>query len=197
MIGAGELVLTAGPWTASLVADLRLPLVVERQPVCWFDPAVPVSEVSVGRLPVWLMATEDDGTFYGFPNDPELGLKVSHHHSGVVADAETVDRAVADGDVERIRAFIRARMPAADGRLRASTVCLYTNTPDDEFIIDRHPVAPGVAFASACSGRGFKFAPLLGDILADFLIDGVTERPIAVFQGDRFASRLRPDTTKR
>ncbi len=183
--GADHVVLAAGPWVGDLVPDLALPLLVERQPVCWFRPAVPPADVGVGRLPIWLMAT-DDGTFYGFPHDPELGLKVSHHHSGVMVDPETVDREVRPADVERIRTFIRARMPVADGPLTTSRVCLYTNTLDDRFIVDRHPAAPGVAFASACSGHGFKFAPLIGDILADLVTDGATEWPIEPFRADRF-----------
>ena len=183
--GADHLVLAAGPWVGDFVPDLGLPLVVERQPVCWFEPAVPAADVGVGRLPIWLMAT-DDGTFYGFPHDPELGLKVSHHHSGVIVDPDEVDREVRPTDVARIRAFIRERMPAADGQLTASRVCLYTNTPDDRFVIDRHPAAPGVAFASACSGHGFKFAPIIGDILADLVTDGATDWPIEPFRADRF-----------
>lgn len=186
VVAADHLVLTAGPWVGDLVPDLRLPLVVERQPVCWFAPTVPVEDVGIGRLPIWLMAT-DGGTFYGFPHDPELGLKVSHHHSGVVVDPETVDREVRPADVERIRAFIRGRMPAADGPLATSRICQYTNTPDDRFVIDRHPTTPGVAFASACSGHGFKFAPLIGDILADLVIDGATSWPIDAFRAGRFA----------
>jgi sarcosine oxidase len=191
-VGADRLVLTSGPWIGTLVPELALALVVERQPVCWFEPAVPVADVGVGRLPVWLMATADGGTFYGFPHDPERGLKVSHHHSGEVADPETVDRTVRPADVERIRAFIRSRMPAADGMLRTSSVCLYTNTPDEEFVIDRHPAAPGVAFASACSGHGFKFAPIVGDILADLVTTGATEWPIAGFQAHRFRAEATP-----
>jgi sarcosine oxidase len=190
-IAAGErLVLTAGPWVGGLVPDLRVPLVVERQPVCWFEPSLPPAEVGVGRLPVWLFATTD-GTFYGFPHDPELGLKVAHHHSGVVADPDEVDRTVGETDVAPIRSFITSRMPAADGRLRTSLVCLYTNTPDDEFVIDRHPAAPGVAFASACSGHGFKFAPLVGNILADLVVDGSTEWDIEAFRADRFSEPTR------
>lgn len=187
VVRAGRIVLTAGPWIGELVADLRLPLTVERQPVCWFTPPVSAAsaDVSVGRLPVWLMTT-DDGTFYGFPFDPELGLKVSHHHSGELVEPDALDREVRPADVERIRAFVRARMPAADGPLSSSTVCLYTNTPDDRFVIDRHPVEPGVAFASACSGHGFKFAPLIGDILADLVTDGATEWPIEPFRAERF-----------
>lgn len=186
VLGAERLVLTAGPWLGDLLADLELPLAVERQPVCWFAPAVPAAEVSVGRLPIWLYDTPDGGMFYGFPHDPELGLKVSHHHSGEVVGAETVDRDVRPVDVERIRRFIRARMPAAAGALVSSTVCLYTNTPDDEFVVDRHPAAPGVAFASACSGHGFKFAPLIGEMLADLVVDGATSWPLDAFRAGRF-----------
>ena len=188
VLGAAHLVLTAGPWLADLVPDLALPLAVERQPVCWFTPAVPVAEVSAGRLPIWLMDTPAGGTFYGFPFDPELGLKVSHHHSGEIVAAEAVDRDVRPVDVERIRAFIETRMPAAAGPLSHATVCLYTNTPDDEFVIDRHPAAPGVAFASACSGHGFKFAPIVGAILADLATTGATPWPVDGFRADRFAA---------
>ncbi|HET7702841.1 MAG TPA: N-methyl-L-tryptophan oxidase [Candidatus Limnocylindrales bacterium] len=186
VLGAERMILTTGPWLGDLVADLDLPLAVERQPVCWFAPAVPDADVAVGRLPIWLYDTEDDGTFYGFPHDPELGLKVSHHHSGEVVGAETVDREVRLADVERIRRFIRARMPAADGPLTSSTVCLYTNTPDDEFVVDRHPEVSGVAFASACSGHGFKFAPLIGEMLADLAVNGATDLPIEPFRSARF-----------
>jgi sarcosine oxidase len=78
-------------------------------------------------------------------------------------------------------------MPAMDGPVAGSTVCLYTNAPDDEFVIDRHPAAPGVAFASACSGHGFKFAPIVGEILADLAMAGTTTWEIAPFRFRRFS----------
>jgi sarcosine oxidase len=134
---------------------------------------------------MWLWSTED-GTFYGFPPDLDLGLKVAHHHSGVLVDPEDVDREVNAADETRIRAFLRTNMPAVDGALRTSSICLYTNAPDDEFVIDRHPVAPGVAFASACSGHGYKFAPVVGEILADLVTTGSTTWPIEAFRADRF-----------
>ncbi|GAC1665497.1 MAG: N-methyl-L-tryptophan oxidase [Candidatus Limnocylindrales bacterium] len=186
VVAAERLVLTAGPWLGDLVPDMGLPLAVERQPVCWFAPAVPAADVALGRLPIWLFDTQHDGTYYGFPHDPELGLKVSHHHSGEVVGPDAVDRDVRRRDVERVRRFIRARMPVADGPLISSTVCLYTNTPDAEFIVDVHPTAPGVAFASACSGHGFKFAPLIGEILADLVMDNATSWPIDAFRAARF-----------
>src|SRR4051812_13371886 len=185
-VGAAHLVIAAGPWTQTFVPDLALPIAVEREPVAWFDPVVPPASVAVGRLPVWLIGTPEDGYFYGFPYDDTLGLKVSHHHWGTFTEAETIDRVFRPADEARVRAFLGRRMPGADGPLRTSTVCMYANTPDLAFVIDRHPAAAGVAFASACSGHGFKFAPLVGEILADLVLDGSTPWPIAPFRAERF-----------
>ena len=187
--GADYLVIAAGAWTGSFVPDLRLPLEVERVPVFWFEPKVPVAEVSIGRLPIWILDTAADGSFYGFPYDEEAGLKVARHHSGEVVDPATVDRTEQAADVERVRAFSRSSFPAADGPLRGSLVCLYTNTPDLGFVIDRHPTVPGVAFASACSGHGFKFAPVIGEVLADLALTGSTNQPIEPFRASRFGTR--------
>ncbi len=185
--GADLLVIAAGAWTGHFVPDLRLPLEVERMPVFWFEPDVPVADVSVGRLPMWLMDTGAEGIFYGFPYDPAAGLKVSRHHSGEVIDPDAIDRAEHPADVERVRAFMRRHMAAANGPLREATVCLYTNTPDFNFVIDVHPAVPGVAFASACSGHGFKFAPVVGEILADLVVGTPTALPIDRFSAGRFA----------
>jgi sarcosine oxidase len=184
--GADYLVIAAGAWTGSFLPDLRLPLEVERVPVFWFEPKVPVAEVSLGRLPIWILDTAADGSFYGFPYDEEAGLKVARHHSGEMVDPATVDRTERAADVERVRAFSRSSFPAADGPLRGSLVCLYTNTPDLGFVIDRHPTTSGVAFASACSGHGFKFAPVIGEALADLATRGATALPIEPFRASRF-----------
>ena len=181
-----RLVIAAGPWAGERLSDLRLPLVVERQPVAWFAPVADAEAVSAERFPVWLWADPDGLTHYGFPFDPELGLKVARHHTGERTDPDSVDRIVNEADLAGLRRFIRARMPGASERLTASTVCLYTNTPDDRFVIDRHPVAAGVAFASACSGHGFKFAPVIGAILADLVVDGSTSWDISPFRAGRF-----------
>jgi sarcosine oxidase len=185
---ADYLVIAAGAWTGNFVPGLHLPLEVERLPVFWFEPDVPAEDVSIGRLPMWLLDTGADGIFYGFPYDVEAGLKVSRHHSGDVVDADAVDRSEHAADVERVRSFMRRHMPRANGPLREATVCLYTNTPDYHFVIDVHPTVPGVAFASACSGHGFKFAPVIGEILADLAVIGSTTLPIASFRASRFAA---------
>ncbi len=130
--------------------------------------------------------TYRDGQDHRLPYDPEAGLKVSRHHSGEVVDPDRVDRTEHVADVERVRAFMHQNMPGADGPVREAFVCLYTNTPDFGFVIDVHPAVPGVAFASACSGHGFKFAPVVGEILADLALDGSTLLPIAPFRARRF-----------
>lgn len=183
--GAEHLVLTTGPWIGEFVPDLRLPLVVEREVPMWFRPTVDPASVGADRLPIWVL--RDDATmFYGIRHDPALGLKVSIHHWGTFVEPDAVDRTVGTAEVDRVRAFLRRRMPAADGPLVHAEVCLYTNTPDETFVIDRHPTAPGVAFASACSGHGFKFAPVIGEILADLVLDGATGWEIGPFRRDRF-----------
>jgi sarcosine oxidase len=187
-----RLVLTAGAWIDDFLPDLRLPLWVERVPLFWFEPTVPAQELGVGRLPVWIMDTSFDGAYYGFPYDPEAGLKVARHHSGERCDPSTVDRSDRPADVERVRTFLRRHFPAADGALRGGSVCMYANTPDLDFIVDAHPDFPNVVFASACSGHGFKFAPVIGETLADLAIDGRTDRPIDFLRASRFAGAASP-----
>jgi sarcosine oxidase len=189
-VGGGELlVLAAGPWTSRFVPDLALPLAVERQPVVWLEPAsgATAARLLLDDLPLWLWATEA-GTMYGFPWDDELGLKVALHHGGATVDPDAVERTVLSADEEVVRRFVRERMPAMDGQVRGSTVCLYTNAPDDEFVIDRHPAGRGVAFASACSGHGFKFAPIVGEILADLVMGRSSPWSLDPFRAGRFRS---------
>jgi sarcosine oxidase len=184
----GAVAIAAGAWTSYFVPDLGLPLEVERQSVLWFEPPA-AATTALERLPVWIFDTTFDGAFYGFPYDPSLGLKVARHHSGeVLASADDVDRTEHTADVERIRAFSRRHMPVADGPVRGSMVCLYTNTPDLHFVIDTHPAVEGVAFASACSGHGFKFAPVVGEILADLSLTGSSDRPIELFRANRLVA---------
>jgi sarcosine oxidase len=184
---AGHLVIAAGAWTSSFVADLELPLAVERVPVFWFEPEGGPAGPAGDDLPVWIVETAFDGAFYGFPYSRATGLKVARHYSGEIVDPETVDRAEHPADVERVRAFGRHHMPViADAPLTASMVCLYTNAPDLHFVLDTHPAVPHVAFASACSGHGFKFAPAIGEILADLALTGATSHPIDQFRASRF-----------
>jgi len=178
---ARTVILTAGAWMGRLV---RLPLWVERVPLFWFEPRSP--EARWEGLPVWLVDT-DAGMFYGFPYLADQGLKVARHHSGARCDPDAIDREIAEGEDEPARAFLRRHLPdAAHSDLRAAKVCMYTNTPDGHFVVDR--AAPDVLYASACSGHGFKFASVVGEILADLAIDGATRHPIGLFSASRLST---------
>ena len=161
---ARQLIVTAGAWNSSLFPEL--PLGVERQVLFWFDHASAPEVLTPERCPVHLWQFDGRRFFYGFP-DLGNGVKAAFHHGGEITTVDTVRRDVAAAEVEDIRAVLRRLLPAADGNLRASTVCVYTNTPDEHFLIDRHPAHSQVRIVSACSGHGFKFAPVIGEILAD------------------------------
>jgi sarcosine oxidase len=165
---ARQLIISAGAWVASLLPGMRLPFRVERQVQHWFEPAGDADAFSPQRCPVHLWQFDGGRFFYGLP-DQGAGVKMAFHHGGETTTASEVRREVAPAEVSEMRAAVRRFAPAADGRLLASTVCLYTNTPDEHFWIDRHPAEPRVLVASPCSGHGFKFAPVVGELLADWV----------------------------
>lgn len=182
---ADRLVITAGAWAGRVLAGLGLPLTVLRKVLLWFGTSAPAS-LRRDVFPVY-MAETPGGLFYGFPVIDGLGHKVARHDGGeLVGDPEALDRAVTDADAEECRAFLRAHLPAADGALRAGKVCLYTVTPDHHFVIDLHPGRPQVVIAAGFSGHGFKFASVVGEVLADLAENGRTDLPVGMFRIARF-----------
>jgi sarcosine oxidase len=171
---AKQLIVTAGAWVGSLLPGLPLPFSVERQVLHWFDPASDAGAFAPERCPIHLWQFDAGRFFYGFP-DLGTGVKVAFHHDGEATTADGIRREVAAQEVDAVRAVLRRFIPAADGPLRASVVCPYTNTPDEHFWIDRHPAQPRVWVASPCSGHGFKFAPVVAEVLAD-LVQGKPQR---------------------
>jgi sarcosine oxidase len=165
---AQQLVISAGAWVASLLPGLRVPFGVERQVLHWFEPVRDAAAFAPGRCPIHLWQFDGERFFYGFP-DRGAGVKLAFHHGGDTTAADTVQRDVAAAEVAEVRRAVRRFVPAADGRLLASSVCLYTNTPDEHFWLDRHPAHANVIVASPCSGHGFKFAPVIGEIVADLV----------------------------
>ena len=161
---AKQLIVTAGAWISALFPDL--PLRVERQVLFWFDHASGSELFAPERCPIHLWQFDGRRFFYGFPDFGD-GVKVAFHHGGDDTTVDTMRAEVSDGEVEDIGFAVRRFLPAAAGTLRATTVCMYTNTPDEHFWIDRHPRHPQIMIASACSGHGFKFSPVIGEILAD------------------------------
>jgi len=180
--GARRLVITAGAWLSRLLPQFAPHLSVERNVLFWFEPLR--DREAFAKLPVYIVE-DTDRLYYGFPYDPASGLKMAGLHFGERVDPDTVDREPNATDEERVRSWLRRRMPLANGERRRAQVCLYTNSPDGHFIIDRD--GP-VTYASACSGHGFKFASAVGEILADLTIAGRSSRDIAFLSSNRLAS---------
>jgi monomeric sarcosine oxidase len=183
---ADRLVVTGGAWNVHLLAALGLPLEVRRKPVLWFEsdrPDLIVPDV----FPCWI-AECDLGHPYGLPQVDVPGFKAGMHSGGEPVDPETLDREVHPADVETaLGPFLQRYMHHVTGRLTQSAVCMYTMTPDENFIIDRHPEHGNVVFAAGFSGHGFKFTPVVGEHLADLALDPAA-RPRPLFALDRFAA---------
>ena len=193
---AGRLVLAAGAWAGELLdpggaAGFALPLAVERQVVYWFEPAAGrAAAFAPERCPVYLWEYDPGHFFYGFP-DAGDGVKVGLHHDGEPTTAEAVRRDVGAAEASAMRALLARLMPDAAGRLLDASVCLYTNTPDEHFVIDTLPHEPRVILASACSGHGFKFASALGEVLADLATTGRSAFDLTPFRATRFGPHSR------
>lgn len=179
-----RLVLAAGPWITELVPQLASKLQVERQVLLWFDVGEE-NTFSPERLPIHLWEYEPDLMFYGFPNLGD-GLKLALHHQGEITNPEHADRSLRESDVAQMRDLMRRYLPkAANANLLRGAVCLYTNSPDGHFIIDRHPAHPNVVVASPCSGHGFKFASAVGEVLAQLACDEKPPLDLGLFAFDR------------
>ena len=187
VVEASAVIVTAGARVKSLIPDLPAPLRVTRQVLAWFEPR-DATMLSSDRFPVFMIESPH-GFHYGFPMDPHRGVKLGkHHHLDETVDPDNYNRTVSQRDERAIRVALENYIPAADGKLVASTTCLYTMAPDGDFIIDALPEWPQVVIGSPCSGHGFKFAPLIGEILADLATKGETSRDISRFRLARFAT---------
>ncbi len=189
---AERLVVTAGAWAPKLLADLGLPLEVTRQILFWFDPIGGVEPFLPDRFPVYIWEPEDGNSFYSMPahEGPDGGVKVAFFRAdGTPADPDTIDREVHDHEVDFIRSYLNKYVPALDGELLYARTCMYTNTPDEHFVISTHPEYQQVAIAAGFSGHGFKFCGVVGEILADLVTAGETDHPIGLFSPTRLGTR--------
>jgi sarcosine oxidase len=181
---AGTAIVAAGPWLKKLMPNCA-PLRVTRQIMAWFAPKDPTL-FTPDRFPVFLLESRH-GIHYGFPLLGEAGVKIAkHYHRDETVDPDAYARGVTVEDEEVVRAAIADHLPAADGPLVAAKSCLYTMTPDGHFILDRLPHCPAIIIASPCSGHGFKFAPVIGEILADLVESGTARHDISRFRLSRF-----------
>jgi monomeric sarcosine oxidase len=182
---AARLIVTAGAWAGRLLDSLGLRLEVRRKAVMWHDATDARTDADAG-FPCYLFEVQH-GVFYGFPAIDDRGLKAAEHSGGeAVADPSAVDRTLRDADRLHVEEFLHAHLPSARTPCREHSVCLYTMSPDEHFLVDKHPRYDQVVFAAGLSGHGFKFAPVLGAALADLAIHGATRRPIEFLSVRRF-----------
>jgi sarcosine oxidase len=184
---ADRLVFCGGPWTGKLVRDLGVELVVTRQVLGWTWPRRP-ELFALNTFPVWGVEAPDGSLSYGFPMIPDNpGLKVARHGRGAVTDPDQVVRACTPADEVEVHEILNRNLPDGNGPLLSMRVCLYTNSPDGHFIVDRHPKHPRVTLACGFSGHGFKFASVMGEVLADLATRGATDLPARFLGLRRFA----------
>jgi sarcosine oxidase len=184
-IDADGAIVATGPWTKSLMPELNLPLRVTRQVVGWFG-ADDAAAFSIDRFPIFLLESRH-GIHYGFPDDRTTGVKVAkHHHMAEAIEPDKCDRKISAADEALIRGPLADFLPGANGRLLDAQTCLYTMTPDDTFIVDHMPGFPHIVIASPCCGHGFKFSPVIGEIVVDLVTRGSTDADISQFRLKRF-----------
>jgi sarcosine oxidase len=193
-----RLVICPGSWAPDLLADLAAPLRVERHVQFWFAPTGGVAPFRPDRHPVYIWEDRDGVQIYGFPaidgaggaaGSPGAvavaGVKVAFFRRGQVCTPETIDRTVHPHEVRAVADQLAGRIPALAGRFLRGVPCLYTTTPDENFVIGTHPAHPSVTIAAGFSGHGFKFVPVVGEILADLALTGTTRHPIGLFDPSR------------
>ena len=183
---AGRLVLCAGAWAGKLLSRLAPVAVPERQVLAWLQPTRP-ELFRLGAFPVFYLQVEE-GRYYGFPEWGIPGFKFGrYHHLEENVDPDAMDREPNDRDEEILRAFARRYFPDGEGATVALKACLFTNTPDEHFILDLHPDHPQVGIAAGFSGHGYKFCSVVGEIMADLATRGATAHDIELFELARFA----------
>jgi sarcosine oxidase len=182
---AGAVVVTAGAWAAHLIPALATLAVPERQVLGWFQPLRP-ELFTTERFPVFNLEV-DEGRYYGFPVFGIPGFKIGrYHHRHEVADPGRLDRSITGDDETVLRSAVSRYFPDADGATMALKACMFTNSPDEHFVVDTVPGYPQAYVAAGFSGHGYKFASAVGEIMADLAIDGETGHDLSLFRLARF-----------
>ena len=174
---ADRLVLTLGPWAAEFLREMGIELKVLRKVQLWYT-SPEIESYRENTVPPFAFDM-DDGFYYGFPAIGDDGLKVAEHTGGgITEDPDRVNRALDEGDETRVRSFLHRIFPQFAPELKRFSVCMYSTTPDEHFVLDVHPSHSNVVFGAGFSGHGFKFAPVVGEILAQLATEGKTDYPI-------------------
>ena len=185
---AERLVICPGPWAPQVLGALGVPVVVERAVMYWLEPIGGVSEFE--DHPIFIDENAVGAQLYGFPaiDGPDGGVKVAFAREGSPCTPDTIDRSVSAQEIGVVTERAAALLPPLAGRCLRTVTCMYSTTPDRHFVIARHPRCTNVVVACGFSGHGFKFVPVVGEILADLAIDGDTDHPISMFDPRRFVT---------
>ncbi|HEU5432659.1 MAG TPA: N-methyl-L-tryptophan oxidase, partial [Thermomicrobiales bacterium] len=191
---ADRLIVTAGAWSSRLLTDIGVPLEVRRKTLFWLAVADP-APYRPDAMPVFI-SDSPHGEIYGFPLFGHAGLKIANHAGGAPTTPDSVDRTVRPGEERDVVALARLLFRGIGPEVVDAAVCLYTMTPDADFIIDRHPVHPQVAVGAGFSGHGFKFAPAVGEALVALVTEPAAmplpRLSLARFDGPRSVSAGSP-----
>ncbi len=181
---ASHLVITAGSWTADFLSNLGINFEVVRKSLYWFETNSPVYRADQGAPGFIIEAAS--GNFYGFPQIDEMGVKCAEHSGGIpVTNPLAFDRSEDRDETDRVIEFLKNFLPQVSARQTRFDVCLYTLSPDRNFVVDRHPEHAHVSFAAGLSGHGFKFASVLGEVLTELSLGKQPSSPIDFLSSNR------------
>lgn len=183
---ADSVVVSVGAWAGELLQqlDLNLPLTPIRKTFAWYE----ASDALYGEPSFPGFAFDfGDSVYYGFPSVAGAGLKIGRHDGGlpIIPDEEKQPFGTVRGDEEDLSQFLSCYMPQV-GPLKEGKTCMYTMTPDENFVIDLHPMYRNIVIAAGFSGHGFKFASAVGEIVSDLVTTGKTKLDISSFALKRF-----------
>lgn len=185
---AAQVIVSAGSWAAELLGQpFGQVLKVYRQVLFWFEPEEP-EWYRPGRFPIfiWMFGRGEGDHFYGFPQVSQ-GVKVATEQARITTDPDPVDREVAPAEVQQMfERYVQGRLKGLSPRCLKAATCLYTSTPDSDFILARHPEHPNIIVASPCSGHGFKHSAAIGEALAELALEGQSHFDLAPFALERF-----------
>ena len=185
---AGQLVVCPGAWAPTLLAELGVPITIERQVLYWLEPTGGTRQFE--QHPIFIYENPFGEQIYGFPaiDGPDGGVKVAFFRKGQVCTPETIDRTVHPREIDEMRERATQLLPALSGPAVDTATCMYSNTPDEHFVITRPTNYTNVTVACGFSGHGFKFVPVVGEVLADLATTGTTGHPIGLFDPRRLVT---------
>jgi sarcosine oxidase len=188
VITAKRVIVAAGAWTRELMSTLGIdvPLTVERQTMHWLEPVDDSELLRPDHFPIAIIEHAPTRMFYVMPNLGD-GVKAAIHYEGASTTANAVEREVAERDTAPVLELAKRFVPSAAGRIRESAACMYTNTPDLDFIIDAVQGMPEVVLVSACSGHGFKFASAIGEAVAEMSLGESVSADLSQFRANRWS----------